>query len=86
MRKPNPASLEEMTQRVYAFMSGYYRQHGHPPSIDEIAHACYLSPTTTVCYLDRLDGRGWFSRKPGVARGITFHMLDEQPKDDPQAG
>lgn len=88
MKKPNPASLEDMTQRVYAFMCDYYQQNGLPPSIEEIAHACYLSPTTTVRHLDRLEGRGWISRKPGVARGIVFHAIDvaaEVSDDDPQA-
>lgn len=71
--------LQENAKQVYVFINSYIAQHGFPPSMDEIADGCYLSRSSVVRYLDRLEAWGLVSREPGIPRSLRLYN-DERGK------
>ncbi len=66
----------EIVEQVYAFIKAYIQEHTYPPTLQEIADACYMSRTNVTRYIDRLQGMGRLARDPGRSRGIT--LLDDE--------
>jgi repressor LexA len=71
--------LRENSKQVYTFINDYIARQGFAPSMDEIADACYLSRSSVVRYLDRLEAWGLISREPGVPRSLRVYE-DERGK------
>jgi len=74
--RPNYA----MTQTVFEFICRFVREHTYPPTLDEIAQACFIARSTVVRHIDRLEGEGRIARNPNISRGIT--LLDDCPDAD----
>lgn len=68
-----------MLEQILQFICTYDAEHSYPPSVREIAKACYLSPSSVLQYLYKLEVQGWISREPGRARGITILRQPETP-------
>jgi SOS-response transcriptional repressor LexA len=66
-----------VTLQVYLFIKDYIKEHTHPPTIREIADGCFLSSSSVVHHLDRLEGEGKLFREPYKARGITLVNGDD---------
>jgi repressor LexA len=66
---------KETTQIVYEFVKTFIKEHTYPPTLREIARACFLSTSAVTRHLERLQGEGKINREWGVARGIT--LVDE---------
>ena len=64
--------VEEMTERVYAFIKAYIDERGIAPSRVEIARAVFLSRSGVLRYIDRLEARGQISHEPGIPRSIRL--------------
>lgn len=75
--KQKAALTNETTQAVYDFICAYDQEWSYPPSISEIAAACYLSPSTALRHLDKLEAKGLIAREPGRARGIKLLRPEE---------
>jgi SOS-response transcriptional repressor LexA len=67
------------TEVVYEFIRQYHEREGLPPTIREIADACYIGRSTVQRHLDRLAGWGWIILLPGRARGILLVDEDRIP-------
>ncbi len=65
----------ETTRAVYEFVKSFIKEHTYPPTLREIAKACFLSTSAVTRHLERLQGEGKINRELGVARGIT--LVDE---------
>lgn len=59
-------------EAVFQFICQHVQEFSRPPTLREIAAACFMSTTRAMRCLDRLDAGGWIIRDPGVARGITL--------------
>lgn len=73
----NEQQLEQTLQNLYDFIEGYIRDQGYPPSLREIASACYLGRSTVLRYLSKLEAQGRITRKDGKARTITLIKQEE---------
>jgi SOS-response transcriptional repressor LexA len=62
----------EIARCVLAAIRAYIEEHGHSPSLTEIAAACFISRTTVLRYLDLLEARGCIKRTPAMARSISL--------------
>jgi repressor LexA len=67
---------QENLNRVYDFIRRYKQEYGYPPSLREIAAACYLGRSTVLRYLDRLEIQGRLTRTSGVPRSIQLLDAD----------
>ena len=74
-----PENRQEM-EAIFAFMCKFQRENGFPPSLREIAKAFYMSPSTIMRYLDKMEAQRWVTREWGKARGIT--LLRECAKEE----
>jgi DNA-binding MarR family transcriptional regulator len=61
-----------LTQAVYVFIKTYIQTHRKSPSIREIAANCYISVSTVMRHLDKLEARGRIQRDPNQARSIVI--------------
>jgi SOS-response transcriptional repressor LexA len=69
--------IHELLDQVYDYIVSTIQTVGYPPSIREIADACYLSPGAVQRCLDLLEARGRILRTPGKARGIKLLETEE---------
>ena len=60
------------TRYVYIFIKRYVKVHTHPPTVREISEGCFMSPSSVLRHLDRLENEGKLFREAGKARGITL--------------
>ena len=68
-QKPDPQLMEQ----VYAFVQSYKQEHRQlSPSLQEIADHCFISVTTAMRYLDRLEAQGRVLRGLGQKRAIRL--------------
>lgn len=63
-----------ITEQVFAFICAYAKDHTYPPTLDEIAAACYIARSTVLRHVDRLEGEGRIERDPYISRGITIRV------------
>lgn len=78
-RMERNADLRETAKEVYEFIGGYITERGFSPSMDDIAAACYLSRSSVLRYLDKLEAWGLISREPGIPRSLRV-FEDERGK------
>lgn len=68
--------MEPLTDRqraILEFLGEHAREHGHPPSVREIAaHFGIASPKGVSDHLQALERKGHIRRKPGLARGLEL--------------
>jgi SOS-response transcriptional repressor LexA len=57
---------------VYIFIKKYIEDHTHPPTLREIGEGCFMSPSSVLRHLDKLEKEGMLFREEGKARGITL--------------
>jgi len=57
---------------IYNYIRNFDVEYGYPPTITQIAHACYMSRTTVARHLDWLEAWGYLLREPGLPRAITI--------------
>lgn len=69
----------DVTEQVYLFICQYDADHHYAPSVREIGKACFLSPSSVLPHLYKLEGQGKISRDPGRARSITVLRLPQKP-------
>ena len=71
--------MEQLTDRqkeVYDFIAEYGRQHGYPPTMQEIAAHLNVSGNLGVMrHLTALEKKGCLVRTPGSSRGIRLLSL-----------
>jgi SOS-response transcriptional repressor LexA len=60
------------TRYVYIFIKKYIEDHTHPPTLREIGEGCFMSPSSVLRHLDKLEKEGMLFREEGKARGITL--------------
>ncbi len=73
--QPASHNSDLTAEQIFAFICQYNDEHGYPPSVREIATACYVGRSSVHQYLYRLEAKGWITREPGRARGITILRL-----------
>ncbi len=65
--------LTEKEQLVYDFIKNYIKENTFPPSIREILEGTIFNSTSTVsAYLDKLELKGYISRKNTTSRSIEI--------------
>lgn len=64
--------MDATTQSVYQFICRYKDRKSLSPSLREIANACYISVSSVIRHLDRLEAWGYIERKPNTARAIVL--------------
>ena len=63
---------DEVTAKVWDFVSEYMSHKGFAPSYREIARECFLSKSAVVRHLDRLEAQGHIEREPNQPRSIRL--------------
>ena len=76
----NEQQLDQTLQAMYDFIEGYIRDHRYPPSLREIAAACYLGRSTVLRYLAKLEAQGRITRMEGKARSIALVKQEQENK------
>ncbi|MBI4339754.1 MAG: transcriptional repressor LexA [Chloroflexi bacterium] len=63
--------LSERQQRILRYIGDFLEEHGFPPSVRDIQHACDISSTSVVDYnLRIIEREGHIRRSPEISRGI----------------
>jgi DNA-binding MarR family transcriptional regulator len=57
---------------LFVYLCNFQRENNFPPTLREMADTFYMSPSTIMRYLDKMQARGWIAREWGKARGITL--------------
>ncbi len=63
---------DKLTQTIYEFIKAYIEACRKSPSIREIGSGCYISNSTVMRHLDKLEARGRIQREPNQARSIVI--------------
>jgi repressor LexA len=58
------------TEQIFVFIKKYIDEIGYSPSLREIASGVYLSVSSVLRHLDKLEAWGWITRDPNKARSI----------------
>lgn len=75
-----PARLTERQNQVYEFIRAFIRERGKPPTLQEIGRALAIRSTNGVYkLLEALERKGYITREPHAARGITLVDTGEDP-------
>lgn len=75
------ADNEEIyTLKAFRFIRDFIRQKGFSPSQREIADGTFLSPTTMLIYLAKLEAWGWITREYHIARSVRIG--EHAPSDE----
>ena len=70
--------LTERQNEAYEFIRGYHRQYRKPPTYTEIGGALGIrSLNAVVKVLRALEAKGYLTRIPNVARGLTLSAPDD---------
>ncbi|MEO8610964.1 MAG: transcriptional regulator [Chloroflexota bacterium] len=57
---------------IFAYMCQYHRENTYPPTLREMADTFFMSPSSIMRHLDKMEAAGWIAREWGKARGITL--------------
>jgi repressor LexA len=69
--------ITKRQQELYDFIVSFMKEHGYPPTIEEIGDACQIKwPTAVVDHLQALEKKGYIERIPGISRGIK--LMDDK--------
>lgn len=61
----------EVREAIVAFITSYWREHGHAPGLRDIRDGCGMSSTSVVMHhLTQLERDGRVARSARVARSI----------------
>ncbi len=71
---------DPVTRAVYEYIRDRIEQDSCPPTLREIARACYIGRSTLMRHLDRLEAYGAIYREAHIARGIR--LGDREPPFD----
>lgn len=67
------AGLSEKQIKMRTYIQKFLDEHGYPPTVRDIQHACGISSTSVVDYnLNILEERGVIKRNPDISRGIEM--------------
>lgn len=65
--------LTDQQRRLLAAIRGYLREHGHAPTLRELAAQLgYRAHTSISAQLDALERKRAIARRPGIARSIRL--------------
>jgi repressor LexA len=65
--------LSSRQQRIFDFVSRFWRENNYPPTVRDIVSGCHISSTSVVDYnLTILQREGYIRRHPGISRGIEL--------------
>lgn len=64
--------VNKTTECAYLYIRDYIAQYGYAPTIRQAADHCYVSSSTMVRHLDKLEALELIAREPGTARGMTL--------------
>ena len=64
--------ISPLTRSVYDAIIYFLEQDGQRPSLRQIADRCFVSHTTIIPHLARLEGMGWIERDIGQPRSIRL--------------
>ena len=70
-----PRKMQPITHEVYAFVRNYIHEYRRSPTLREIGKACYISHTSVIRHLDKLEGMGWLEREPNMPRSMRLGDL-----------
>jgi SOS-response transcriptional repressor LexA len=71
--------IQTISQSIYDFIVEYIANHVCAPSIRDIAQGCFVSTTTVLDHLSKLEAQGKIRREYGKARGIAVvDLLDKR--------
>ena len=73
--QPEVQTNNSNVEQIFAYICQFNDEHGYPSSVREIVAGCYIGRSSVHQYLYRLEAKGWISREPGRARGITILRL-----------
>ena len=78
--------MEKLTvkeKEVYDFICRNQRCAGYSPSVRDIQSALNFKSTSTVnAYLDRLEAKGYITKKAGKSRTIRTNEVDTRPSGE----
>jgi DNA-binding MarR family transcriptional regulator len=57
---------------LFVYLCHYHHENNYPPTLREMADAFYMSPSSVIRWLDKMEAMGWITRDWGKARGITL--------------
>lgn len=73
---------EHTTGRVLDFIRSHQKEHGYPPTMQEIGTAVGLASLSSVSYqLKKLEAMGKIQRGPGRSRAITITSRRREEED-----
>ncbi len=71
--KNTDAKLTDKEQLVYDFIKEYIKENNYPPTIREILEGTIFNSTSTIsAYLDKLEAKGYISRKNTTSRSMEI--------------
>ncbi|MAU09963.1 MAG: hypothetical protein CL607_09100 [Anaerolineaceae bacterium] len=70
-----PRRMQPITRKVYIFVRDYIHDNRRSPTLREIGNACYISHTSVIRHLDKLEGMGWLEREPNMPRSMRLGDL-----------
>ncbi len=65
-------SLSERERTILTFIQKYCEQEGIAPTVREIGSGCYLAPSVVFYHLEKLEDKGYLTRKPGSPRSLRL--------------
>ncbi|MBI4201166.1 MAG: transcriptional repressor LexA [Chloroflexi bacterium] len=74
--------LSPRQQQMLRFLGEFLEEHGYPPTVRDIQHACDVSSTSVVDYnLNILQREGHIRRSPEISRGIELVNRPERHRE-----
>ncbi|MEL6407719.1 MAG: hypothetical protein AAFV98_20450 [Chloroflexota bacterium] len=70
------------TLTVYRFIYEYTQKKGFSPSHKEMARGAFISPTTLLTHLVRLEAHGWIVREFNIPRSVRLGEFAPDPEAD----
>ncbi len=71
--KKDDKALNQKEQLVFDFIKNYIKENSYPPAIRDIVSGTNFNSTSTVsAYLDKLEAKGYISRKNLTTRSIEI--------------
>ena len=64
--------LTKSEEKIFTFISEYWKAHGFSPSVRDIAKGCYISNKTAHQYVLKLFDKGYIDFVPNLSRTIKI--------------
>lgn len=82
--------LTDAQAECYNALVFYIKEHGYPPSLQELADILGKAKTTVATIVKYLDDKGWVERSEEIARGTIpvgyrygIRYIEEEAPDNP---